>query len=146
MGYIDLARIGKTLFCGCFPKNHKGNYQSRTFGRGACASQVQNPCPLFRLCRGADDPATWKLPYRLADGSVDIKRLPKAIQAILSNYRGAKVSGVPEADIPDILVRLGQAATCLGKMPNQSGETAIVYQQLADVLEQLGRLDEVRGD
>jgi hypothetical protein len=102
------------------------------------------PARCFAYVGRADDPATWKLPYRLADGSVDIKRLPKAIQAILSNYRGAKVSSIPEVDIPDTLVRLGQAATCLGKMPHQSGEPALVYQQLADVLEQLGRLGEVQ--
>jgi len=101
------------------------------------------PARCFAYVGRADDPATWKLPYRLAEGSIDLKRLPKAVQAILSNYRGTKVSGIPETDIPDISVRLGQAAACLGKMPHQSGEAAAVYRQLADVLEQLGRLSEV---
>ena len=100
---------------------------------GRCFAYVGHPA----------DPKTWKLPYRLADGRVDLKRLPKAIQSILSNYRGVKVGGIPEKDIPDVLVRLALAASGLGKMPHQSGEVAPVYEQLADVLEQLGRLDEV---
>lgn len=97
------------------------------------------PAYCFAYAGQANDPSTWKLPYRLADGNIDLKRLPKAIQAILSNYRGAKVSSIPEGDIPDVLVRLGQAATCLGKMPHQCGEPAAIYQQLAYVLEQLIR-------
>lgn len=98
-----------------------------------CFGHVGNPA----------DPKTWKLPYCKADGTIDLRRLPKAIQAILSNYRGVQVSGIPEADIPDVLVRLGRAAACLGKMPHQAGETAEVYIQLAAALEQLDRLNEV---
>jgi hypothetical protein len=89
------------------------------------------------------DPRTWKLPYCNADGTIDLRRLPKAIQAILSNYRGVQVSGIPEPDIPDVLVRLGRAAAFLGKMPHQAGDTAEVYIQLAAALEQLDRLKEV---
>jgi len=103
------------------------------------------PARCFAYVGNAADPATWKLPYRNADGSIDVKRLPKAIQAILSNYRGVKVSGIPEKDIPDILVRLARGATQLGKMPGQCGEAAPVYQQLADVLDQIGRKSEVMG-
>jgi len=61
------------------------------------------------------------------------------------NYRGVKVSGIPEPDIPDVLVRLGRAPAHAGKMPHQDGETAEVYQQLAEALEQLDRLNEVTG-
>lgn len=103
------------------------------------------PARCFAYVGHASDPNTWKLPYRLTDGSIDVKRLPKAIQSILSNYRGTKVSGIPEHDIPNILVRLARAAVSLGKMPHQSGRTARTYQQLAEVLEQLGRLEEVMG-
>ena len=39
-----------------------------------------------------------------------MKRLPKAIEAILSNYRGARVSSVLEKAIPDVLRRLAEAA------------------------------------
>jgi hypothetical protein len=76
-----------------------------------------------------------------------VKRLPKAIQAILSNYRGGQVSksSVPEPAIPDVLVRLAVAAVELGRMPDQCGNPAQVYLQLRDALVQFGRLDEVRG-
>lgn len=104
------------------------------------------PASCFAYVGHTGDPRTWKLPYCQADGTVDLKRLPKAIQAILSNYRGVRVSGIPEADIPEVLVRLARAAARLGRMPHQSGETAPVYRQLADVLEQLGRLSGVIGE
>jgi hypothetical protein len=101
------------------------------------------PAHCFAYVGNAANPNTWKLPYMNLDGGVDLKRLPKAIQAILSNYRGIKVSGIPEAAIPDVLARLACAAVRLGKMPHQSGETAPAYHQLANVLEQLGKLDEI---
>jgi hypothetical protein len=95
------------------------------------------PASCFAFVGHAADPSTWKLPYLTADGGVDAKRLPKAIAAILSNYRGTKVSGIPDRDIPDVLSHLAEAATRVGKMPGQSGETAAVYQQLAEALDQL---------
>ena len=101
------------------------------------------PAHCFAYIGDACDPRTWKLPFRLADGNPDVKRLPKAIQAVLSNYRGVKVSGIPERDIPEVLVRLAMAAVQIGKMPHQSGEPSPVYQQLSEALEQLGRLDEI---
>ena len=73
------------------------------------------------------------------------ERLPKAIQSIVSNYRGARVRGIPASEIPDVLVRLARAAATLGKMLHQSRKTARTYQQLAEILAQLGRLDEVVG-
>lgn len=101
------------------------------------------PARCFGYVGNATDQGTWKLPYLLADGTIDAKRLPKAIGAILSNYRGVKVSGIPEAAIPDVLVRLAQAASRIGKLPHQGGETAPIYEQLAEVLAQLGRSSEV---
>jgi len=101
------------------------------------------PVSCFAYVGHASDPHTWHLPYRCLDGSVDAKRLPKAVQAILSNYRGARVSSIPEAAIPDVLVRLGQAAASLGKMPTQSAKPAAVYEQLTSALVQLDRLDEI---
>lgn len=103
------------------------------------------PARCFAYVGHAGDPTTWKLPYCNLDGGIDVKRVPKAIQAILTNYRGTKVSSIPESDIPDVLVRLGCAAARFGKMPGQSGETAPAYHQLAEVLEQLGRLNEITG-
>ena len=61
--------------------------------------QYKLPAQCFAHVPDASQPGTWKLPYRLADGAVDFKRLPKAIQAILGNYRGARVGGIPEADM-----------------------------------------------
>ena|GEM_PF-5550307 len=55
------------------------------------------------------------------------------------------MSGIPEKDIPDILVRLARGAAQLGKMPGQCGEAAQIYQQLADVLDQMDRKAEVMG-
>ena len=81
------------------------------------------PAQCFAYVGDANRPTTWKLPYLLEDGNIDVRRLPKAIQSILSNYRGARVSSVPEKAIPDVLRRLAEAAEQLGKMPHQ-GETA----------------------
>lgn len=96
------------------------------------------PCHCFGYVGDASDPATWKLPFCLADGTIDMKRLPKAIQAILTNYRGAIVS-IPEKAIPGVLTRLADAARRAGKMPDQSPDTAPVYCELSEVLEQLQR-------
>jgi hypothetical protein len=81
---------------------------------------------------------SWKLPYLRADGAVDAKRLPKAIQAILSNFRGVKVSGIPEDAIPAVLQRLAKAARQAGHMPPEACNPAPIYRQLADALEQVG--------
>ena len=62
---------------------------------------------------------------------------------ILSNYLGVRVSGIPEPAIPDVLLRLARASVRGGKMPHQSGDPAPAYQQLAEALEQLGRMDEI---
>ncbi len=99
------------------------------------------PARCFAYVADASDPRTWKLPYCLRDATIDAKRLPKAIQAILSNYRGAKVSGIPEHDIPPVLNRLADAARQCGKMPDQCGDPAPIYRQLAQVLEQVNRTD-----
>ncbi len=103
------------------------------------------PAACFAYVGQADRPASWKLPYRKAGGLVDEKRLPKAIQCILSNYRGARVSGVPEKAIPDVLVRLARAAMEIGKLPHQLPATAAIYQQLAKVLNNIGRFEELLG-
>lgn len=99
-------------------------------------SKYSLPAQCFAYVGDANRPATWKLLYMLEDRSIDVKRLPKAIQSILSNYRGARISSVPEKAIPDVLRRLASAAEQLGKMPHQ-GETAEVYEMLAQVLKQV---------
>lgn len=115
-----------------------------------CASEVllhhkyKLPAHCFAYIGDASRPETWKLPYRLASGSADLKRLPKAIQAILTNYRGARVEAIPEKAVADVLVRLACAAVAAGRMPHQGATTAPVYEQLAEALNQLGRTADVQ--
>ncbi|HQU07544.1 MAG TPA: hypothetical protein PK539_00585, partial [Candidatus Paceibacterota bacterium] len=59
-------------------------------------------------------------------------------------YR-AHIKSVPEAAIPDVLVRLGRAAAEIRKLPGQTPSPLASYQQLYDTLHQLGRLDDVLG-
>lgn len=103
------------------------------------------PSACFAFVGDPNDPHSWHLPYLRGDGSIDTRRLPKAVQAILSNYRGARVGSVPEAAIPDVLVRLGRAAARAGKMPSTAMEPAAAYVRLEAALEQLNRIDEI-GD
>lgn len=105
---------------------------------GVLHPKYQLPASCFAYVGNANSPSTWKLPYYLADGRVDEKRLPKAIQALLSNYRGAKVGGIPEKALPDVLLRLARAADSIGRLPPNATNTAPAYVQLAAVLEQLG--------
>lgn len=107
---------------------------------GILHPKYQLPALCFAYVGSAADPRTWHLPYLLKDGMPDAARLPKAIQAILSNYRGAHVSSVPEAAIPEVLVTLARTARTLGKLPADSQSSAMAYVQLQDALEQLGRL------
>lgn len=100
------------------------------------------PAVCFAYVGDANDPRTWKLPYRTAEGATDERRLPKAIQALLSNYRGAKVGGIPEAAIPAVLQVLARAAAAEGRMPPQATNPARAYRNLAVVLEQQGLTQE----
>ena len=100
------------------------------------------PARCFAYVGKADEVHTWKLPYLLADGTPDQRRLPKAIQSILSNYRGAKVS-IPREAVADVLVRLGIAAASMGKMPCQCNPAADAYVEAHDALKQLDRLTDV---
>jgi hypothetical protein len=53
------------------------------------------------------------------------------------------VGGIPEKAIPDVLVRLAKAALEIGKLPHQLPSTAAIYQQLAKVLNNIGRFEEL---
>jgi hypothetical protein len=97
------------------------------------------PARCFAYTGDAADPKTWHLPCLLADGTPDAARLPKAIQSILTNYRGAHLSAIPEEAIPEVLVTLARTAHQLGKLPAGKGSPA-AYLQLQEALEQLGRL------
>jgi hypothetical protein len=86
---------------------------------------------------------TWKLPYLLETGSPDTRRLPKAIQALFSNYRGAQVKAIPREAVPDVLVRLAIAAATLRKLPCQCPDPTPAYALAHHALEQFGRLADV---
>lgn len=101
------------------------------------------PAECFAYVGDARRTVTWKLPYRLADGSVDEKHLPGAIRAVLSNYRGTHVKTIPEAAVSDVLVRLGKAAAEIRRLPGQTAKPLASYQQLYDALHQLQRLGEL---
>lgn len=105
---------------------------------GLLHSKYKLPSRCFAYVGDANRPTTWRLPYRLADGSIDRARLPKAIQAILSNYRGAKVRSVPEAAIPEVLMALARAAHEVHHMPPDAVNPAPIYRQLAEALHTLG--------
>ncbi|PQM45622.1 hypothetical protein C1Y40_04213 [Mycobacterium talmoniae] len=97
----------------------------------------------FAYVGAANDTRTWKLPYLLADGiTPDTRRLPKAIQCILSNYRGARVD-IPPDVVDEVLVRLGKAVAMLRKMPCQQAAAADAYREAHQALEQLDRLSDV---
>lgn len=100
------------------------------------------PARCFAFVGAADNQATWKLPYLLVDGSPDARRLPKAIQSILSNFRGVRVN-IPRESIADVLVRLGRAASTSRRMPCQCVPTADAYVEAHQALDQLGRLADV---
>ena len=99
------------------------------------------PARCFAFVGQPERTSTWKLPYLRIDGSIDEWRLPKAIQAVLHDYRGEQVR-LPEEQVPDVLVRLAKAAGRLGCMPNQDATPAGVYVALDEALIQFGR----RGD
>jgi len=107
---------------------------------GLVDSKYHLPARCFAYVGSAADPKTWHLPYLRADGTADLARLPKAIQAILSNYRGAHLSSVPETAIPEVLVTLARTAHQLGKLPAQGQDAPRAYVQLQEALEQIGRL------
>jgi len=111
--------------------------------RGLVHPKYHLPATCFAYVGSAADVRTWHLPYLLADGQPDLARLPKAIQAILSNYRGAHVSSVPEHAIAEVLVTLGRAAVGAGKLPAFGPSAARAYVQLQEALEQLDRLADV---
>ncbi len=100
------------------------------------------PVDCFAYVEDSEDTSTWKLPYRHANGDVDVAHLPGAIRAVVTNYRGAHMR-IPESAIPNVLVRLGKAAAKMSKLPTQTPSPSKSYQQLYDALYQMGRLEEV---
>jgi hypothetical protein len=101
---------------------------------GLLHPKYQLPVTCFAYVGSVTHPSTWHLPYLDAEGEIDHSRLPKAIQAVLTNYRGAHVSSIPEEAVPLVLQRLAVAARRAGRMPPECLEPAAVYVQLAQAL------------
>ncbi len=93
------------------------------------------PARCFAWVGDANKPSTWKLPYLKENGDIDERRLPKAIQCLLTNYRGAKAI-IPESGVGEVLLRLARAAKRANLLPPESVHPAPVYQQLMLWLEQ----------
>jgi hypothetical protein len=106
--------------------------------------KYQLPAQCFAYVGHPQRPSTWKLPYLRADGSVDDRRLPKAIQAVLRDYRGEQVR-LPEDQVPAVLTRLAAAAARQGRMPHQDPTPAAIYEALHDTLGQIGLHADVTG-
>jgi hypothetical protein len=100
------------------------------------------PARCFAFVGQLEKTSTWKLPYLRMDGSIDERRLPKAILAVLRDYRGAHVQ-LPEKQVPDVLVKLAKAAKQLGRMPGQDSTPADVYVALEEALIQFKRYQEI---
>ena len=107
-------------------------------GQALLHPKYKLPSHCFAYVGDHSKTSTWKLPYLLADGTVDAKRLPKAIQCILTSYRGERVSEIPEGAVPAVLARLARAAAQSGHLPPQATNPAPIYQELVQKLEQLG--------
>jgi len=106
-------------------------------GDGLLHPKYRLPARCFAYVGNYADTGTWKLPYLKEDGTIDAKRLPKAVQCILTNYRGSRVRGIPEQSIRDVVTRLANAATRAGHLPPDISNSAQVYLRLAEALEQL---------
>lgn len=91
------------------------------------------PAASFAYVGDVRDPATWKLPYRHADGSVDRRRLPGAIEAMVATYRGRKAH-IPAAARHAVLENLARAADEIGRMPPGAAHPAPLYRKLAAAL------------
>ncbi|MDE2623394.1 MAG: hypothetical protein KGM83_09400 [Betaproteobacteria bacterium] len=65
------------------------------------------------------------------------KAVTKGYSGTRKNYRGAKVGGIPDNAIPHVFRKLEAAASVVGKMPENGIQSAAIYHQLAEIIEQL---------
>jgi hypothetical protein len=91
------------------------------------------PAAAFAYVGDPHDPKSWKLPYRHADGSVDRRRLPEAIAAMVETWRGRRAN-VPAPSRHAVLERLARAADELGRMPPKAAHPKPLYEKLAAAL------------
>jgi hypothetical protein len=91
------------------------------------------PAASFAYVGDAAKPATWKLPFRHADGSVDRRRLPLAVEAMVETYRGRRAR-IPGSERHEVLEKLAQAADEIGKLPPRAAHPTPLYRKLAAAL------------
>ena len=72
----------------------------RTDRRSTWGCHAASLSRCFACVGNAADPHTWKLPHLDASGVVEERRIPKAIQAVLTNYRGVKVGAYANRRFP----------------------------------------------
>lgn len=106
-------------------------------------TQYKLPARCFAYIGDPNKPSTWKLPYLLEDGSVNVKRLPGAVQCVVTNFRGLQVKTIPEKDIPNVILKLAKATKSVGKLDPKNPKMADCYRQLYNAVVQLGYLDKV---
>jgi hypothetical protein len=99
----------------------------------SAAAREHLPAAAYAYVGDAGNPATWKLPYRHADGSVDRRRLPLAIEAMIETYRGRRAN-VPQEARHAVLQKLAAAADEIGRMPPHAAHPAPLYRKLAAAL------------
>ena len=126
------------------PQIAAGDEQQALAGDDLLHSKYQLPARCFAYVGDPQRPGTWKLPYLRIDGTVDERRLPKAIQSVLRDYRGEQVR-LPEEAVPGVLARLADGAARQGRMPHQDPTPAPIYQALHDTLEQMSPLTSFNG-
>lgn len=95
------------------------------------------PSWCFAYVGDIEDTGTWKLPYRLPDGQVDTKRLPKALSALLGTFRGKKVQGIPERALPSVYEALYRGVVAADKVPGLDNPVSPVYWQFAEAIKQI---------
>lgn len=90
-----------------------GSIENEVGAEGVLHPRYKLPARCFGYVGDEANPRTWKYPYRRLNGEVDEKRLPAAIRAATSNYRGVR-SDLPDAAAPFVIDRFVDAAIEIG--------------------------------
>ena len=101
------------------------------------------PSRCFAYVGDPNKPSTWKLPYLSLDGSVNIKRLPGAVECVVTNFRGLQIKTIPEENINEVLIKLAKASKSVGKLNPNNPKMANCYKQLYKAIDQIGALDKI---
>ncbi len=93
--------------------------------------RLQLPAACFAFVGDPMRPATWKLPYRRADGRADLRRLIAAAHHAAASLATPIRGGVPYGELPVVIHRLADAARELGQLPPANCHPSGVFQRLA---------------